>query len=359
MSIEWPAGAWCPLFGGFPHLEEPRTTPAMRLITTIMEARGLWGIKQQGIANSHAVYVWPGLTYRMKSGNTIIDDCPEPEIVERLSGYSSLDLRAARSIFDAENILNIAQFSSLTPGLAQYLDGAILTCPPDMDECLNNLLSLARRLPDVDDEISDHAIIAMVAAREAFTALRQLLARGEISDVIAIPKSGTFRGSRPDQNAMVLLMAAIKIQKDMETRAKDAAIHDAKLEIQERDSTIQKKDAILDYLKPCLSVGGNVPSGSERATPPINITGTLNVNLVDGNGNPVSMSADSKTPQETETETDARDKALQAAAKMLGKTLLASGKPATKEWVIVQLLERPEWAGIGDERMKRIIKKTW
>ena len=341
MLIKWPTGAWCPLFGGFPDLEEPRTTPAMRLITIIMEARGLWGMEQKGIANSCGVYVWSGFQYRMKSGNTIVDDYPEPELVDRLIRYSPLDLYAARSIFYAENLLNIAQFSSLTPGLASYLDGAILACPPEVEECLSVAVSMARRLPDVDDEISDHAIVAMLAAREAFNALRQLLAKEEISDVIAISKSWTLRGSMPDQNAIALLGVAIKKQKDMEIMGKDAVIHDAELKIKEHDSTIQKKDAILDYLKSYMSVGGNVQK----------------VSIVDSI--PLPMATANTTPQKTETEMDARNKAAQTAADMLGRSLLAAGKTATKELVIIKLLERPEWASLGNERMKRIIKKTW
>ncbi|MBF0263339.1 MAG: hypothetical protein HQL97_16040 [Magnetococcales bacterium] len=230
--------AWCPLFGGFPMLEEPKTTPAMNMIAAIMHARELWGLEQRGVPNSLGVLIWPGFEFTVRQGQErFITDFPAPELVEHVCTFPASEVRAARAIFNADNLLPLAQFFGAFPSLAEYLGGLILTCPPDAGDCLANLLALARKLPEVRSDIPDYAIVAVIAIKEAFHAYLQLSSQGNTSDILA----PDIRTSRPDHNALVLLRLAERMERDLALQERDKKIKDQKNEM-------EKKDAILDFL---------------------------------------------------------------------------------------------------------------
>ena len=205
----WLGEAWCPLLGGFPKLEEPATTPAMQCVSLIMEAREMWGLVQEGIENRFGIKLWPGFQFSVRSGEEhFISSYPPPEVVERASGFPAAVLQAARVLFGAQDLLFLSHFFGPDPVMAPYGDGAILSSPSNSQGVIEAALIMARKLPEVGEDVPDFLIIALLAVKEAYTALRQILETGATSDILtdqANGGDGIIRKTDPLQNAIILL----------------------------------------------------------------------------------------------------------------------------------------------------------
>lgn len=208
---------WCPLFGGFPVLDEPETTDAMECISIITEARLVWGLVHRDcVLNRYGISIFSGITFSLQGEQTsVVVHKPNPDAIEEIFGYPAFATRTARAVMYAENLFEAAHmFSEENFGLAKFEPSACLTRRDSSDNIIRMALSLLDKHDKVDKRIPHYTLIAGFAIHKAARALAMILEAGGVSASIQT-KHMQIGTADPIQSATRLL----KLAQQMEARA--------------------------------------------------------------------------------------------------------------------------------------------